>query len=436
MGKDTLQLQKKLLDTYDGELDKEGISGKRLAKRLDALSQIGRTKENGSNRPGFSREEKAAKSLVMQWMEEAGLAVRMDGAGNVIGRLEGRRTTAPAILSGSHVDTVPNGGHFDGALGVVTALEVAESWKATNYLPEKPYEVIVFTDEEGTRLQDGLSGSEAMMGKVDLEGKLKRSDNEGMFFEEVLENIGLSVASYMSAKRPLTDIETFVEVHIEQGKRLEKEGLPCGIVTGIAGPHWMKFTFEGEAGHAGNTPMNDRQDALVAASDFIQTLQQLPSKVNDSAVATVGKIQVEPNGVNVIPGKVTLYVDLRDIYADSRQELFRHILQLGEEISQKHSIEVTHEDLLITPPVPISESRQEKVKKAFEENGLYPFYLPSGAGHDSQIVGSEHPVAMIFVQSKNGISHNPAEWSSLSDCIQATHVLKTYIEDLQSLSIN
>lgn len=431
MEKDTLQLAGKLQAGYDSSFDKDGVSGKRLAERLDALSHIGRTDDNGSDRPGFSHGEKAAKELVMQWMREAGLEARMDGAGNVFGRLEGKNAEQPAVLSGSHVDSVPNGGHFDGPLGVLAALEVAEAWKATGYQPEKPYEVVIFTDEEGSRFQEGLSGSEAMMDKVDIEAKKQRRDMDGKLFEEVLEEVGLSLESYVAAKRDLSQIDSFVEVHIEQGKRLEKEGLPCGIVTGIAGPHWLLFTFEGKAGHAGNTPMDDRQDALVAASEFILTLKQFPRQINQSAVATVGKLAVEPNGVNVIPGKVTLYVDTRDIQEDSREELVQRILKLGKEVAERHQVKVTHEHLLVTPPVPIAEERQERMKQALEANGIRPYYLPSGAGHDSQIVGSELPVAMLFVKSKDGVSHNPAEWTDLNDCVQAVHVLKTYIEGLQ-----
>lgn len=431
MEKDTLRLKERLLTDYDSSLDKNGVSGKRLAERLDALSRIGRTEDNGSNRPGFSHGEKAAKELVMQWMREAGLDVRMDGAGNVFGRLEGKNPELPAILSGSHVDSVPNGGHFDGPLGVLAALEVAEAWKATGYQPEKPYEVVIFTDEEGSRFQEGLSGSEAMMGKVDIEAKKKRRDTEGRLFEEVLEDVGLTLDSYLAAKRDLNQIDSFVEVHIEQGKRLEKEGLPCGIVTGIAGPHWLLFTFEGKAGHAGNTPMDDRQDALVAASEFIFTLNKFPRQINNSAVATVGKLAVEPNGVNVIPGKVTLYVDTRDIQEDSREELVDRILRLSEELAGKHQVTVSHEHLLLTAPVPVAEERQERMRQALETNGIRPYYLPSGAGHDSQIVGSELPMAMLFVQSKDGVSHNPAEWTDLNDCVQAVHVLKAYVEGLQ-----
>lgn len=258
-------LKQRLLETYDPALSTAGVNGERIAERLHQLAQIGLTEQGGSSRMGFSPEERAAKERVKDWMREAGLNVHEDGAGNVFGRLEGTNQGAKAILSGSHVDSVPNGGHFDGPLGVLAALEVVEAWRETGYTPQKPFEVVIFTDEEGSRFKGGLLGSQAMVGETAEKVKEGLVDDEGRSFAEVLELDGLSVDSYRSAKRDLTQIETFVEVHIEQGKRLEKANVPVGVVTGIAGPCWMQVTFKGQAGHAGNTPMDDRQDALVAA---------------------------------------------------------------------------------------------------------------------------------------------------------------------------
>ncbi|MUK88822.1 hydantoinase/carbamoylase family amidase [Ornithinibacillus sp. L9] len=426
----TFNLEKKLMDLYDGNKDYEGVSGSRLAHRLGEISKIGLTTDYGSNRPGFSYEEKQAKELVMKWMREAGLEVRMDGAGNVIGRLEGKKDL-PAILSGSHVDSVPNGGHFDGPLGVLSALEVVEAWKETGYQPEKPFEVVIFTDEEGARFNGGFGGSEAMLGTADIDEKQKQVDTNGLTFAEVLEEIGLTVDGYAASNRNLDNIEMFVEVHIEQGKRLEKENLPCGIVTGIAGPCWLEFTFIGEAGHAGNTPMNDRKDALVAASEFIQAVHKLPSQFSDSAVATVGKIQVEPNGVNVIPGAVTLFVDIRDIYKNTRDALIEAVIDTGKSVGKKHHVAVTSKENMRVNPVPIEEETQKLLERSFKEKGIRPYKLPSGAGHDAMVVGEKLPIAMLFVQSKDGISHNPAEWSELKDCVETVHVLKQFVESLQ-----
>ncbi|WP_217697240.1 M20 family metallo-hydrolase [Virgibacillus siamensis] len=420
-----------LLKSYDDGNDGNGIYGERLANRLHEIAKIGLTKDNGSNRPGFSKGEKRAKDLVAGWMREAGLDVHTDGAGNVFGRLEGKHSNVPAILSGSHVDSVPNGGHFDGPLGVLAALEVAEAWRETGYHPNKPFEVVIFSDEEGSRFSGGLNGSEAMMGKGNLEEKKKFHDQNGWSFSEVLEDIDLSVDSYSNAKRNPTDIEMFIEVHIEQGKRLEKKGLPCGIVTGIAGPCWLELTFEGKAGHAGNTPMNDRHDALVAASEFIVEVNKLPATISDSAVATVGKQFVEPNGVNVIPGKVTLYVDIRDIHTETRDRLVNETLKIATSIAKTYEVALDTQEKTRVAPVPVKKTIQKDLERAFEGNNMECFKLPSGAGHDAMIVGTELPIAMLFVQSKDGISHNPAEWSELNDCVKAIQVLKTFIEDLQ-----
>ncbi|SES67495.1 allantoate deiminase [Oceanobacillus limi] len=423
------ELERELVNDYDKTNDTT-VSGNRLAYRLGELSKVGLTNDNGSNRPGFSQEEKRAKELVMEWMREAGLSVRMDGAGNVFGRLEGKKDV-PAILCGSHVDSVPNGGHFDGPLGVLSALEVVEAWKEEGYRPEKPFEVVIFSDEEGARFNGGLSGSEAMIGEVDMNQKLLLQDSKGMSFEEVLQDVGLTVEGYQAAKRNLNEVEMFIEVHIEQGKRLEKENLPCGIVTGIAGPCWLEVTFTGEAGHAGNTPMNDRKDALVAASEFIQKVNKLPEKINDSAVATIGKLQVEPNGVNVIPGSVSLYIDIRDIYKETRDQLVEDVIQLGRDIAMKQSMEIRFSEKMRVDPVPIEESTQALLEESFRACGIRPYKLPSGAGHDAMVVGKKLPIAMVFVQSKDGISHNPAEWSDLQDCVQTVNVLKRYVERLQ-----
>ncbi|MFD1040372.1 M20 family metallo-hydrolase [Virgibacillus byunsanensis] len=424
-------LQEKLMQEYDTQHDYDGISGERLATRLGELSKIGLTDGKGSNRPGYSKGEKQAKELVSSWMRDAGLKVHEDGAGNVFGRLAGKNDELPAIICGSHVDSVPNGGHFDGPLGVLSALEVVEAWKQTGYQPEKPYEVVIFSDEEGARFNGGFNGSEGLLGIGDLSEKVKLKDVAGKSFSEVLDEVGLSVEGYSNASRNLDDIEMFVEVHIEQGKRLEKENLPCGIVTGIAGPCWLEFTFGGDAGHAGNTPMNDRKDALVAASDFIMEVNKLPSQVSDSAVATVGKLNVEPNGVNVIPGKVTLYVDIRDIHKETRDDLVDRVLKLSGVISEKHDVTINHEEKMRVTPIPIEEEVQQKLEHAFQEKGIRPFKLPSGAGHDAMIVGAKLPVAMIFTQSKDGISHNPDEWSDLDDCVQTVHGLKHFLERMQ-----
>lgn len=426
-------LKDKLLKNYDQTYDKDGIVGERIAKRLHAISQIQLTEQNGSNRPGYSKAELDAKQLVAQWMEEAGLSVTWDGAGNVIGRLNGKDETAQTIMSGSHVDSVPNGGHFDGVLGVISALEVVEAWKANNYIPKKPFEVIVFADEEGSRFNSGFGGSEGMFGTYDIDEKLKLKDSAGNSFREVLASVNLSVDDYKKSTRDIDQMGMFVELHIEQGTQLEANNLPVGIVTGIAGPCWLQFTFTGKTDHAGNTPMPERQDALVAAGEFIHQINDLPKKVSETAVATAGKVEVTPNAVNIIPGEVTVYVDVRDIYENTRDELIELIIEQSHLIANKHHVNVEHIENVRIKPIPIEKENQEILAKAFSKLNIPAYYLPSGAGHDAMIAGTKIPVAMIFVRSKAGISHHPDEWTSLADCVTGARVLKQTIEDLQTV---
>src|SRR5690625_4606155 len=393
-------LKTQLLRDYDVTNDRDYISGQRIAERLDQISKINLTDEFGSNRPGYSAEERAAKKLVAKWMTAANLKVEFDGAGNVIGRLEGQVNDRQASMTGSHVDSVPNGGHFDGVLGVISALEVVEAWRISGYVPKKPLEIIVFADEEGARFNSGLTGSEAMINAYDIKQKLALSDAAGKSFTDVLESNGLSMESYQAAARNIDHMEMFIELHIEQGDRLEKLDLPVGIVSGIAGPSWLEFTFHGKADHAGGTPMTDRQDALIAASEFIQKVSQLPKQVSETAVATVGKLNIFPNSINVIPGEVQLYVDIRDISERTRDKLIDRVVKLAQIVAKNHSIKVSHSEKTRLKPVPINQDNQRLLAEILTKFSINPTFLPSGALHDTMVLGTKIPVAMIFVRSR------------------------------------
>ncbi|WP_449538424.1 M20 family metallo-hydrolase [Ferdinandcohnia sp. Marseille-Q9671] len=417
------------MKNYNEALSHSGISGERIASRLSELSKIGLLENGGVTRPGYSDKEKQAKELVMGWMEEARLTVTTDGAGNVFGKMKGQKPGA-FVASGSHVDSVPNGGHFDGPLGVLSALEVVESWREQGYTPEKPFQVVIFSDEEGSRFKSGLTGSRAFMGRISREELSELRDEKGQTFEEVIHSYGSSLEQYIEAGNQPMDIETFVEVHIEQGKVLEREDQPVGIVSGIAGPAWIEVIFKGEAGHAGNTPMVGRKDPLVAAGMFIKNIEELPGKVSDTAVATVGKIAVRPNGVNVIAQEAEVIVDIRDIYEETRDRVVELVVREAETIATERGIEVSVSTKTKIKPLPIKKDLQDRLAQALEKFEIKPTYIPSGAGHDAMILGAEVPVAMLFVRSKDGISHNPSEWTSLNDCVYAVHVLKAYIEDI------
>lgn len=425
----TDSLYKNLLKTYDNERDNAGISGKRIAERIQQLSEIGTTPDGGVTRPGYSDNEKAAKEWVKKWMQEADLEVTEDGAGNIIGRRNGNGADKKAIGSGSHVDTVPNGGNFDGVVGVLSAIEVAAAWQETGYTTEKPYEAIVFSDEEGSRFNSGLTGSMAMAGDNDMANLKQQTDFNGDSFTEVLRSYGTSPQAHQDAGRNLkNELELFTEVHIEQGKKLEQENLPVGIVSGIAGPAIMEITFTGQSGHAGNTPMIGRKDPLVSAGVFVERVAHLPGEVSETAVATVGQLDVSPNGSNVIPEKVSLIVDARDIHEDTRDKLLDMIKNEAKNIADSRGIDCHIKENTRIKPIPINQKLQDDLAEVITKRGITPAHVPSGAGHDSMNLGRHIPVSMLFARSKDGASHNPEEWSSLNDIITTVHILKEFIE--------
>ncbi|WP_371814674.1 hydantoinase/carbamoylase family amidase [Jeotgalicoccus sp. WY2] len=283
----------------------------------------------------------------------------------------------------------------------------------------------MFSDEEGARFSSGVFGSRSYMGLVDDEliGSLR--DSNGLSLEEVLEQYGSSLSDYKQVQK--RDWTFFAEAHIEQGKLLEKNNLPVGIVNGIAGQAWLEVEFKGLAGHAGNTPMNDRQDALVAAGRFVSELECLPKIVSNTAVATVGKLSVYPNGANVIPESVKMIVDIRDIHERTRDTLLELVTERAESIA-KERIGVTVSGTSRVKPVPVEDVYKQEIHDILNDLNIEAMELPSGAGHDSMNIGLELPVAMIFARSKDGISHNPKEWTSLNDCVMTVHVLKKFIE--------
>lgn len=421
-----------LLDHYDASRDSDGFSGERLAARLSAIAAIGLTPEGGSCRPGYSPAEKQAKDLVCQWMREAGLFVARDAAGNCFGRLPGRSNARPAVMCGSHVDSVPNGGHFDGVLGVLLALEAAEMWKATGFVPERGYEVVVFSEEEGSSFNVGCVGSSAIVGGAAIAELASVTDQEGRSFASAVEDVGLSLDRFPEAKRDLSGIAAFVEVHIEQGRVLERAGLPVGIVSGIVGLVCLDITLTGEAGHAGTTPMRFRRDALVAASRIIAAISELPARVSDTAVATVGQLKVWPNGSNVVPGKVRFSVDVRDVATDSLERLVQRIHDAAHRIAAEAGVDISYVRTFSQPAIATDPQLKALQAEAMQALDLPAFELPSGAGHDAMVMGEHVPTAMFFVRSKDGISHNPLEYSSLDDCVTAAHALSRFLKQLVS----
>ncbi|NNU92492.1 Zn-dependent hydrolase [Geobacillus sp. NFOSA3] len=397
------------------------INEDRLWNRLMELGEIGKQPSGGITRLSFTKEERAAKEKVASYMKEAGLAVYEDAVGNLLGRKEGKDPEAAVVLVGSHLDSVYNGGMFDGPLGVLSAVEVLQTMNERGVETKHPIEVVAFTDEEGARFSYGMIGSRGMAGTLSEE-ELVHQDKHGISIAEAMKAAGLDPSEIGKAARRKGSVKAYVELHIEQGRVLEQANLPVGIVTGIAGLVWAKFTVEGKAEHAGATPMPIRRDPLVAAAQMIQMIEQ-EAKKTGTTVGTVGQMQVFPGGINVIPARVEFSLDLRDIDAAVRDNVFQSIIERAQQIGQERNVKVTVERLQEMPPVLCSELVQNAAKEACKQLGFDVFSLPSGAAHDGVQLVDLCPIGMVFVRSKDGISHSPEEWSSKEDCAAGANVL-------------
>ncbi|GAB1530476.1 MULTISPECIES: Zn-dependent hydrolase [Brevibacillus] len=397
------------------------INSDRLWDRLGQLGNIGKQEAGGITRLSFTPEERAAKDLVTGFMKEAGLTVREDEVGNLIGRKEGKNPTAPVVLVGSHIDSVPNGGDYDGPLGVLAGVEVLQTMQEQGIETEHPIEVIAFTDEEGTRFGYGMIGSRGIAGLIKRD-ELEQADKNGVTIAEAMRQTGLDPDRTSLAARTPGSVKAYVELHIEQGKVLESRGLSVGIVTGVAGPLWLNFVIEGEAGHAGATPMNLRRDPMAAAAQVMLVIEEEAGRTGTS-VGTVGRLQAFPGGVNVIPGRVEFSLDLRDVDEAIRDEVEQRIYERAEAICAKRNVTLKVELLQRIAPAVCSDDIQHAVAEACEAEGLEAFRLPSGAGHDCMQLVGLCPVGMIFARSKDGISHNPAEFTTKEDCANGAQVL-------------
>ncbi|MDQ4063796.1 MAG: Zn-dependent hydrolase [Actinomycetota bacterium] len=398
-----------------------GIDAGRLWFRLSELSKIGNSERGGVTRLSFTQEERAAKDLVASYMREAGLEVREDAIGNLIGRHEGRDQDAPIILAGSHLDSVRNGGDFDGPLGVLGAIEALQVMSERGLETERSVEVVAFTDEEGARFSSGMIGSRALAGTLRLED-LQAQDRDCVSIAEAMRDSGLDPERIGEAARAAGSVRSYVELHIEQGGMLESRALPVGIVTGIAGPVWLRLTLSGEAAHAGTTPMGLRRDALAAAAALMGRIEREAMRTGTS-VGTVGQLELSPGDINIVPGRVSFSLDLRDIDEDIRNDVEARIMHEAMLLCEKRGVSLRTMTLQRLPPVPCSKLVREAAWAACRELGFEPFELASGAGHDGMHLTELCPIGMIFVRSKGGISHNPAEYSSKEDCAAGAAVL-------------
>jgi N-carbamoyl-L-amino-acid hydrolase len=394
------------------------IDKTRLIERIERLAEFGATPEGGVNRVAFSDQDIASRFYLKSLMEQAGLDVRIDAAGNMIGRREGRDPTLPAVVCGSHTDTVPHGGKYDGALGVIAAIECAQILEENGLQTLHPFEVILFTDEEG-----GLIGSRALAGEISGEA-LAIVSHSGKTIREGIKAMGGNPDRISEARRGQRDIKAFVEIHVEQGGMLEQSNIDIGIVEGIVGINWWDVTIEGSANHAGTTPMNMRRDALLSAARFIIAVNTVVRSQPGRQVGTVGRIRAEPGAPNVIPGRVVLSLELRDLSSEKIDSLFRRLQEEASKIASDAGTSFKFAPIDATAvPAPTHPRIRDLIESSARELGLTSLRMPSGAGHDAQEMARLAPIGMIFVPSVGGISHSPNEFTRPQDLIKGANVL-------------
>jgi allantoate deiminase len=401
-------------------------TGATVMARLEELARF------TSEPPGLTRlfltpEHRAAAAQVARWMEAAGMAAGFDAAGNMVGRYEGDAPGVPALLLGSHIDTVRDAGRYDGNLGVVVAIAAVAGLHARGERPPFAIEVIAFGDEEGVRFPTTLAGSRAVAGSFDA-AALEARDAEGVALGDALAAFGCDAAAIPAMARRPDQVLGYLEVHIEQGPVLESLGLPVGVVTAINGASRFRVEVAGHAGHAGTVPMALRRDPLAAAADMILAVERRAAGAPERGlVATVGKIEAKPGAPNVIPGSVTFTVDLRAPVDADRHKAADDIAAALGTLAGRRGVELRVEKTHDEPAAACDPALVELLEASVRRAGITPHRLPSGAGHDAMAMAALCPMAMLFVRCKGGISHNPAEAITAEDAEVAVRVLLDFL---------
>lgn len=396
-----------------------------IMERLDVLAAISESPDNLTRRY-LTPEHASANAQVGEWMQAAGMAVRVDAVGNIIGRYEGTRPGAPAVVLGSHLDTVIDAGRYDGMLGVVLPISCIAELNAVGERFSFAIEVIGFGDEEGVRFQSTYLGSSPVAGTFQQK-LLERRDRDEISLGDALIAFGLDPKKIGSAARKQMDVLAYVEAHIEQGPVLERQDCAVGIVTAIAGATRLEIALNGEAGHAGTVPMTERRDALAAAAEIILSIEEI-CRSCDGLVGTVGQLDVSPGAVNVIPGAVRLSVDLRAAEDDTRQQALDSVYELVSSIGEKRKVETIITQTHAVASVRCARNLITALSSAASSCGHAAPKLPSGAGHDAVAMSALTDIGMLFVRCKGGISHNSGESVEASDVAVAAEVLSTFLK--------
>ena len=405
------------------------IQRDRLVNDFEAMSHCTAPGE-GINRLAFTDADWAGRQYIIDRMVDAGLTVETDGFGNVIGYKVGKNPDLPVVMVGSHTDSVPNGGNYDGVVGVLSAIEAVRSMNDDGFEHDYTIAVVSFMCEESARFGDSTLGSKAMRGALTVQDLHRLTDKQGTSLYEVLKgrNLNPDDIEQVEFKRP---VKSFTEIHIEQGKVLEHEQKRIGIVTGIAGPERFYVTIRGNADHSGATPMNLRHDALCGASKIILGIEEIAAMQEEPpVVGTVGIVEVTPGAMNVIPGVVKLGVDIRSISEVARNSVVTLIKEFIDVTAEKRGLSYTIEPVAQDHPVAMHPAMIREIEEAVTSLGVEYMALPSGAGHDAMHWADDVPTGMIFIPCLNGISHNPAEFAEMDAIVTGAEVLDKVLRKL------
>lgn len=403
------------------------INPRRLLRDLNAVSRIGLGAHGSVTRLVFSIKELRSRQFLIHLMRQAGLQIQVDRIGNIFGRLNGRSPKSPAVLVGSHLDTVLHGGKFDGTMGVIGALEAVRTLKERKAPLFSPVEVVCFVGEESSRFGYSTLGSSLLAGEVRSRDLSNATDSQGNRLETVLADLGIHPSNLRSLRRDPATVKAYLELHIEQGPILEARGKPIGVVTSIAAPTRFKVIFTGQADHSGTTPMEMRKDALVAAAEAVIALERICRRYSrmdrGRIVGTVGAIKIEPGVINAVPGAAELAVDIRSITAAAKRRVVRLVEARIHDIARRRHIAVQLLPIREEDPVPLDKGLVHLLRKCCEVRKVPYEIMPSGAGHDAMQMAKITPAGMLFIPSRRGISHSPLEWSDPKDICLGTQLL-------------
>ncbi|WP_050465338.1 Zn-dependent hydrolase [Herbaspirillum autotrophicum] len=389
------------------------VNRERLLKRISDLAAVGAIEGGGVCRLALTDSDREGRDLVCRWMQELQLEVSVDAIGNVVGLRRGREDGAP-VMTGSHIDTVRTGGRYDGNLGVLAGLEVMAALNDAGIVTQRPLAVAFFTNEEGARFQPDMMGSLVFQGDMPLQQALDTVGIDGTSVRENLDRIGYAGAAPVGNNR----VHAFVELHVEQGPVLEHEHITIGAVTGVQGIHWTEYTVEGISNHAGTTPMRLRHDAGIVAARIACFVRDLSARLGGGQLATVGHLQLTPNLINVIPNRAVFTVDLRNTDGVVLVQAVQSVSEFAAVVATEEGVSLTTRSLADFAPVEFAPHLVDRVEAIARQRGHSVRRMPSGAGHDAQMLARMCPAGMIFVPSVGGLSHNVAEFTADSD-IQA-----------------